>query len=974
MDGWQGKNEPKTPRAGKSKPGGRANEPAEDSWMPGPSGGTGRDHSKKRGGRESWSHIPTRAVNWMRIRYHAKLAGLAFVTLLLTGILLYVWITWGNKTQFVIIKPGKLDASWLATTPYMNSITRDSLQPNASYLKPVDNLGLLDPESKDWEKLQDELAVGFGGPDGQAMLFYINAIGVAYAIDESDEKEANLIACMLPADASPFDSDHEPRRYSLESLLDRIVKCESDSPGTKVVLIDSHSLSTPSNPGLLVDRFPQAVHDLYERKYKNDDQSHRLVIVCSHSPGQRNWPAPELDASVFGFFSRAVLLGAADGATGSGQDNKITFDEFCQYVAFHVNGHVSKYRMATQNPMFLVPDSLKLDRTTKNKSGELALTYCKSSSTFTDSANESGRIAGERISRLSEKFRMPQKWQVYAELESSHRLDRDPLLAGRAAALLVRMEQLVCEFGIDCDELVTLESEWSELVKSFESSKIYSPVSLAESEWLDQQARNPGTANNSSARNLPDRNERKSLQQTLSAWVKMKNIPPEKPASDPPGAEGKTEASDEKLASDGPDDDKLPVDADKADMVAKEPTVETDDLNKRLQAIESQPWLIAIMLWDGVCRNNDFSPGFANLDYWLSKLDEATVRTPGRLSINEFIEMKFLHLLLQNVDWKSESPQIVEQAVRRAVLCRDACEDFAINVDPEILTWISAEFHSIEDTRRVAEDYLFADQFETSIEMFDGVIEQLDETKSDSLAFRARSLANAFSVRNEVARKSPHFAMLIARQILRNETTGKDVPSGVDFVKLRDQWLMLAQVNHQLAYELWRPLTGIEEAQTSDMLREDTVQILKLAAEAETVLGFLEGELEKQQDYLARIKSDDVQALVYIPDLLMSPLVTVRREDLRARYLKSISAVAPDVGPGRRVQVMNIPYTNAPRQQIVEFLRPLIWSINRTFLRQRNVQFPRSPIASIGIQHESQSIPSIKLAGNSSKMLMQAGR
>src|SRR5262245_8020116 len=117
MDGWQGKDEPKTPRAGKSSRKVRSNEPDKDSWMPGQVGGAGSFQPQSH---ESWSHIPARAVNWMRVRYRSKLAGLALVAIALTGILLYVWIDWGKKTNLVIIKPGKLSANWLATPPYLN--------------------------------------------------------------------------------------------------------------------------------------------------------------------------------------------------------------------------------------------------------------------------------------------------------------------------------------------------------------------------------------------------------------------------------------------------------------------------------------------------------------------------------------------------------------------------------------------------------------------------------------------------------------------------------------------------------------------------------------------------------------------------------------------------------------------------------------------------------------------------------------
>ncbi len=892
--------------------------------MPGHSAGAGSAQPR---GHESWSHIPARAVNWMRVRYRTKLAGLAVVAIALTGLLLYVWIDWGERTNLVIIKPGKLSANWLATPPYVNSLTRDSLDSNVKNLKPFDEFDLLDPASDDWKKLQQERAIRFGGPDGKVLLFYINALGVACATNENDDNEANLIAYTLPADESPFDSNRDVRRFSLEALLDQIVACDSGKSGTKIVLIDSQPVGTPSNPGLLVDRFPQAVHDLYERKYKNDDdQAHRLVIVSSHSPGQRNWPAPELDSSVFGYFVRAALLGAADGATGDGHDNKITLDELCQYLAWHVTEHVSKYRMATQNPMILGPVSLMPEGNKTNKSSELTLTYCNPSSSLADSTNEAGRVASERISRLVQNYHLPQKWQVYADLESSHRLDRDPLLAGRAAALLSRMEQLVCEFGIDTDELVALETEWIDLIKSIDKPKFPAPVSLAEAEWLDQQEPKPGTPGNSNPAHLPNEDGRDSLQHTLSGWVKLQKIAAEKPKSDPAVEAGKVDAPSVEAGGAEAKSENKPPDAGKAEVAAPAPDPEAEDIKKRLLEIERQPWLIAAMLWDGICRNDDFSPDFVNLDHWLKKLDVVSASVPGSLSINELIEMKFLHLLAENVDWKSASsetisPKTIELAVRRAVQCRQACENFAINVDPRVLIWVSDEFHKLEDTRRIAEDYLFANQFETAVGLFESVIEQFAESTSDNLGSKARSLADAFSVRNEVARKSPYFAMLIARQILRNETSGKDVPSGVDFVQLRERWLTLAKQNHELANELSRPSTGIEEAVTSESIRRNTENILNWARDVKSSLDFLEGQLGEQRNYLVDIKTDDTQAMVYIPDLLLSPLVTTRREDLRARYLQSISRIAPDVSWGQRVQSMNVASATGPQQQFQEFLR-----------------------------------------------------
>ncbi len=899
--------------------------------MPGQSGGTG---SSPPHGHESWSHIPARAVNWIRVRYRTKLAALALMAIALTGILLWLLFQRGERTNLVIIKPGKLSANWLATPPYLNSFTRDSLDSNAKYLEPFEPFDLLDPDSDGWKKLHRDDAIEFGGPDGQVLLFYINAVGVAYATDENDEKQTSLIACTLPADVSPFDSDHEIRRYSLEALLDQIVACDREKPGTKIVLIDSHPLSTPSNPGLLVDRLPQAVHDLYERKYKNDDdQAHRLVIICSHSPGQRNWPAPELDSSVFGFFTRGALLGAADGATGKGQDNKISFDEFCKYLTFHVTGHVGKYRMATQTPMILAPASMVLDQNANSQSVDLALAYYKPSTTLAESMNESGPNASERISALSEKYQLRQKWRVYADLESSLRLDREPLLAGRAAALLSRMEQLICELGIETDELVALDTEWTNLIKSIDKPKSFAPVSLAEADWLDQQEPKPGTPGNSNAAHLPNREQRASHQQTLSGWVQLQKIVPEKPAGDPAVVAGNVDSTGAAPGSVETNGESTPPEPGKVEVVAQVPNVDAEVLKKQLLEIERQPWLIAAMLWDGACRNNDFSPGRDNLDYWLKKLDEvsaplpgSSAPRPGSLPINEFIELKFLHLLLQNVDWNSASPEsnsrkAIEHAVRRAVQCRQACESFAINVDPRVLIWVSAEFRQLEDTRRIAEDYLFANQFDIAVELFDRVIEQLAETTPDKLGSRAQSLETAFSVRNEVARKSPHFAMLIARQILRNETTGKDVPSGVDFVLFRERWLALAKRNHQLAHELSGPSTVIEEAVTSASILRNTENILNMARDVKSSLDFLEGQLGEQCNYLADLKTDDTQAMVYIPDLLLSPLVTTRREDLRARYLKSIKTIVPDVGSGRSVQTVNAPYTNVPQQQFQEFLR-----------------------------------------------------
>ncbi len=182
-----------------------------------------------------------------------------------------------------------------------------------------------------------------GGPGRNTLIVYLSMHG---AVDKDGQ------ACLIPPGVSPLDSQkwlplHQVLRYLFpEDDRDRLKH--------KLVILDCNRMDANWGLGLLYNGFAD---DLDAARKRADVPG--LVILNSTSPGQIGWTAPEegFDGSVFGYYVRLGLLGAADRGGEGNDDTQVSLQELHRYVAKCVSRWAQESRADAQVPMLVPADA-----------------------------------------------------------------------------------------------------------------------------------------------------------------------------------------------------------------------------------------------------------------------------------------------------------------------------------------------------------------------------------------------------------------------------------------------------------------------------------------------------------------------------------------------------------------------------------------------------------------------------------------
>jgi Mg-chelatase subunit ChlD len=181
-----------------------------------------------------------------------------------------------------------------------------------------------------------------GGPRKDLVVMYVSMPGV---VDGKGEP------CLIPPGASPWKSDQWLRVREL--LKQPFLKNQSDKRADQVkrlLILDAARVGNDWNLGLLynsfADRLPAVVREV---------NNPSLYVLNSAGPGQVGWAAPELKGSVFGYFLRQGLNGAADVEVSGNGDKVVSLQELYRYLRAYVGQWVTENRDDVQEPM-LLPD------------------------------------------------------------------------------------------------------------------------------------------------------------------------------------------------------------------------------------------------------------------------------------------------------------------------------------------------------------------------------------------------------------------------------------------------------------------------------------------------------------------------------------------------------------------------------------------------------------------------------------------
>jgi hypothetical protein len=875
MDEWQGRKETGKKRKGRPAPASLPDSPevpvraAEDAWQ-GKAGRRKRRDLTSGRAPERWTRIPEKVVNWLKVSYYARIS-LYLLAALVIAVIIWSMIRTGKRTPMLLVRADQSSSKWLAATPFIKTASRRFFAANTALNIPAETVSISVSDA-DWTNINP---AGFGGPDNNVRVVYLSGTAIATARDAAPqdgryrdvealrEDEIEADPCFLDTDSGLFDynrPDPEGTLVRLEEILDRIADpgnaLDRNVNPVTLVIIDAQPVESPVHPGLLLDRFPEAVRTLYQKH--RDGRYRNLVLVVSHDLGQRNWPMPEHRCSVFAHFVRAALLGAADGEDAAEKDEIVTFREFSRFVADRCDAYAQRVRLASQRPFVLEPGA----------DTDFKITFVKPAS------GVSGDRDPDRVP-LRAVFDAAQQDDRWATLHAAW--DREladlPVLAARAAGVLARIEQLCIYYVESSAEAGQLEVEWENLKDAIRTAAApaFPAVSLRQIEWQEENL-----STNLRSRLLPPPAEQQErLGKLFELYGKGRNQ--SGAAADPGPPPSPVSASDAAGNQDSVDPQ---VDADNAAAVpSKAPQ---DELTAALEEYlsEDKSWVrslhLAWALWETCVPTGDDSVALdkQELLYWLNRIVDKEV--------NQLLEVKYLRLLADNVDWQDGHEEMRQRCLKLAIECRNLSEEFLVSQCDrlEALPWFAEELGELEDRIRIAEDHLFAAQYQVAEALFRVAVRDLDP--AGELWQKARTIQNAFRVRDRVLREAPYYSVLIARDLLRPQAVQQDALRARPG-ELSDEWLAMVAANRELGRRLISPpeqpvwpeigmLAGQVE-QGIEQLRQQSAELVK--------------ELLNSQP--------DATVVAYAPDLLICPLILTdsgHHRELREHYFRALQEVA----------------------------------------------------------------------------------
>ena len=805
-----------------------------------------------------WAEKQADATAGKRIAYRVKLV-LAFVILAgLVGGFIYIMTDKPTTLNLIVVAPqNESNGTWYSTNPFSTEVSSsfdESKSLNENLRISIDdastkrrNSTLANPKTN-WDDFFKDKQIRPSGPNQDVVAFYF----VAPAVVKPD-RDGNPQPFILSTGNDPLT---RVDWISVKEILEKIA--DWDKPNIKkLVLFDAQRVEPITSLGPMYDRFPSAVKNVFE-----EIGNENLFVIVSHDDGQRSWTAPELGGgTAFSYFARYGLLGGANiEENDTTKDRIISFAEYARFLETWVSEWAKRQRNSTQTPMVLFNIGGGNEENAK-KSGRLAkadfdITYFEPSvmEDFEDSNKiDSGYISDVRTRGST----LDSLWVRYNSLDMQYRpgtaAHEKPLISARVAALLIRCEQL---FTVpESDEFDNIVNQQLEpLLKKLE---IQHPkqniVSLAD-------------AVNQPASQLSNEKRQTELSLMFTNWYDL--------IRDIESTQDKSKNNEAYV--------------DKKTALSNFESINKEGLIKYSRTE------LAWMMWNGFSNAPDREPTLNDLENAIRVLG-----TPGGL---EFVEIHFLNLLKENVDWENEEKSgEIRRCVKLAIKVRDASEKLLFGCKPHVQYWIKTEFDSFEVLRRTYEDRLLAGQYE---DLSSKMTELLAEYKK--LAKEGESIDTAKQIHDRALHEIPYYAAWATREMIWNKTkstsnkqqnengkhdsskdrfptddtipTGKRNPTNENPIDIEDIAALFAKVNQ---------LTGVLN-KWNDMDNKWIGDDQDLTDSIKLGLDTFKGKINERSRELWKA-SKNADTMLGIERILMCPLIDPgERAELRNTYIENL--------------------------------------------------------------------------------------
>jgi hypothetical protein len=146
---------------------------------------------------------------------------------------------------------------------------------------------------------------------------------------------------LLPNDADLRDTPRQ--RIRLEAILDQLAKLPTGQ--RKLLILDAVFMPSQAALGMLNNDFARGLNEL-DARIKSIPN---LIVICSTSPDELSWAAPEWGTTAFGHFLAEGLRGLAD----EDGDRRLNALELWKFTRDNVNRWARINRFAEQTPMLL---------------------------------------------------------------------------------------------------------------------------------------------------------------------------------------------------------------------------------------------------------------------------------------------------------------------------------------------------------------------------------------------------------------------------------------------------------------------------------------------------------------------------------------------------------------------------------------------------------------------------------------------